>query len=506
MAVRWLWRPDFELVEYCRLICYMITYVLFCELVYYFMFVEKYSFITSFIKEAKTKESWANTMESMKMPLIIADKNSTVVFSNESSQEIVQSQEKKDQFIRKLIEEQNHPLQYYKYCNKNYSIKSQQVFFNGNDCYLFIFQDITDVIQKEEKKFINMLIATITHELRSPLNIISTILKTLNPDKQQDLISKALSACMIQESLINDILDVSKIENGKINIIPHPCNMLQCTKDVIDLFCLQTDSKKVTLTLVENTPIPHLLSIDEKRYKQVLINLLSNAIKFTTKGYIKATIQYKTPIWQCQVEDTGVGIKNDDFPKIFTRFGMATSNMAVNSSGSGIGLNLVKQLCELMGGGVSFSSIYLKGSLFTFSVKAEQIEQINLPMKEISKSVKSQKEIIIIDDNQMNLFAAEKLFESLKVIHKEFQDPTEGLEYILHHLNNIRIAFIDLNMPHMSGYEVASALSDTDLYLVCLSGEDSEHVEEECKKYGFDDIMEKPISFKKIEALLNDHL
>jgi len=486
--VRWIWKKDFELKEYLRFIVFSIVVIFQGMLVYYYMFTNKYSLIVSVVEEEKTKNGWSETMNLLETPIVIAHQQ-RVIYNNKMSADICE-----EKAINNVVDV------YTDTHGHRYSVKMQRVFFNALNCVLYIFQDVTEVIKREENKFLNMLIATITHELRSPLNIISTILKILFSNlngEPRDMASKALSACIMQENLINDILDISKMENNKFIINLAPCDIKKCMFELITLFKFQTDTKEIGLKCIFEGEREYVLMLDEKRFKQIVINLFSNSLKFTSTGYIAFAFSYKTPNLFCKIEDTGLGIKEEEKQKIFTRFGMAGSNLTINKSGTGLGLHLCQEIAKSMNGNITFDSTYGKGTTFIVQIQAEESKLSDNLIDSLPD-----KEVVCVDDSTTNLFVLKALLKKMGIKNSMFDDPIKCIEYVRKNQTGICVVLIDLNMPQMSGYDVAKSLLDTRIPLICLSGEDSDAVKDKCLKYGFIDVLEKPLSFERLRQLL----
>ena len=498
---RWFPKRGEHLQEYYTFILYGVAFCLQCILCFYCEYIGKTQLIDTHNKVHPKNNAWTKVIELIELPIFIFH-NSNILLSNSYANKLFSSLDKQIAVLSALQSNSHLDLN-----GKKYSAQTQSIVFNDIQCTISILYDNTNLVNDEQQICVNKMVSSITHELRSPLNIISTILKLIadNPTKDnRALVSKGLSACMIQENLINDIIDISKITNGKLTINNQPTNIVECSNDIVSLFQIQTDPTKLDLKFITQGEVPSYLLIDEKRYKQIIINLISNALKFTKSGSINFTLNYSAPYLHGKVDDTGIGIKAEDFAKIFTHFGMVESSSSLNKSGSGIGLHLVKQLCQLMGGDISFTSTYLKGSSFEFKVSALGMEGMNHPVVQ-HICIDYEKEIVAIDDTQMILNVLKALFERLQLPHKEFRDPIEATTYVLQNSSCIRMALIDLNMPKMDGYEVAAALRNTGIHLVCLSGEDCDTVSKRCLECGFNEILEKPISYQKLKELLAHH-
>ena len=255
-----------------------------------------------------------------------------------------------------------------------------------------------------------------------------------------------------------------------------------------------------SLNLIE--PFPEIVIIDERRFKQVLLNLLSNSAKFTSTGFIKIESSYQNNCIITSVYDSGVGIPKIEHSKIFTKFGTIQANSSINNSGSGLGLNLCKKLCSLMGGDISFKSDpHVLTTSFSFWIPAPIGEIVIQSSKVIS--IKSPT-ILHIDDDFMSICILDSYATKIGITHYSYSLSEEAISFLeksnSHY--NIDIAFIDINMPFMNGYETVKKIRPLLplARLYALSGEDRNSIIEKCIEAGFNDVIEKPISYETYKA------
>ena len=251
-------------------------------------------------------------------------------------------------------------------------------------------------------------LANMSHELRTPLNGIlgyTQILKHNNNlnQKQNDSIDIIRKSSEHLLMIINDILDISKIESGKMELIITEFNLRRFLKTIIDMIKIRADQKQIDLICEINENLPQNVKGDEKRLRQVLINLLSNAVKFTDHGSVNFNIVYKDKCISFYIQDTGIGIPNDKIEDIFQSFKQLDFKQSY-TEGTGLGLAISKRLIQIMGSNINVKSELNKGSTFWFSLKLEEIKSIDeiqidkLPEKsidnqKIEKNIKP-KEII----------------------------------------------------------------------------------------------------------------
>jgi len=222
-------------------------------------------------------------------------------------------------------------------------------------------------------------LANISHEIRTPMNAIlgmSELILREGPSQiVLDYANTIKNACRNLLGIINDVLDISKIESGKLEIIPINYQLSSVLNDVIGIIKMRADSKKLPFVVLLDSNLPCQLFGDEIRLKQILINLLNNAIKFTHKGSIQLIASGE---WiddhiclKFTVKDTGIGIRPEDLPGIFSAFQQLDTKKNRNIEGAGLGLSISRQLAEMMGGHISVESVYGKGSTFTVTVMQE---------------------------------------------------------------------------------------------------------------------------------------
>jgi len=222
-------------------------------------------------------------------------------------------------------------------------------------------------------------IANVSHELRTPLNGILGFTQLFKQDKnlnaeQQDGVEVIHRCGEYLLTLISDILDLSKIEVGRIELYPADFNLESFMSSIIDLFKMRTEQKGIAFNVQKNTPLPYVVHGDEKRLRQIIINLLSNATKFTKEGSVTLIVHYEENKLHFQVSDTGIGIATDEVDKIFDPF-QQVGDPRYKPEGTGLGLSLTKTLVELMGGEIQVDSVL--GQATTFSIVLDLPESMN---------------------------------------------------------------------------------------------------------------------------------
>jgi predicted ATPase/signal transduction histidine kinase/CheY-like chemotaxis protein len=363
-------------------------------------------------------------------------------------------------------------------------------------------------------------LAHMSHELRTPMNAIigmAALMLKSDPTPEQ-----ARFARIIRKSsedlltLINDLLDLSKIEAGRMEIASQPFAVRECVQDAVELLTLTASTKGIELSYTVAPDVPAFVLGDATRLRQVLLNLLSNAIKFTDQGWVMLRVaRGQDPDQLCvAVQDTGVGIPHSRITRLFTVFTQADSSVALKYGGTGLGLAICKQLVQLMGGAIWAESTPGKGATFHFTIKARRatgaesapLSATEAPHPDRKSGNAHPLRILVVDDNAINRALASAMLKKLG--YESIATATTGTEAVHAVREQIYdVVLMDIKMPDMDGMTATQIIrSDKSIAsqprIIALTARVSPEVLEICLQAGMDDYVSKPMTFESLTAAL----
>ena len=380
-------------------------------------------------------------------------------------------------------------------------------------------------------------LANMSHEIRTPINAImgmnEMVLRECENDNIRIYSENIQSASRLLLSLVNDVLDFSKIESGKMEIVCDNYYLDVMIHDVVNLIRGKAEQKNLEFYVEVQKEIPNQLFGDELRNRQIIGNLLNNAVKYTQEGSVSLKITYDTSEPEdgeqnriellIQVSDTGIGIRQEDMGKLFGNFERLDLEKNRNIEGTGLGLAITKKLAEAMGGSVEVTSEYGRGS--TFSVRLPQKVVDSTPIGEFEMGAVAETDtqgvymekfhapearILVVDDNNMNLMVVKGLLKKTKVQIVTCNNGRECLERM--QKEHFHIILLDHMMPGMDGMEVIKRTQTlennrcTSTPIIALTANALKGMKEMYLEAGFTDYLSKPVDGEKLEQMVRKYL
>ena len=367
-------------------------------------------------------------------------------------------------------------------------------------------------------------LSSMSHEIRTPLNAIVGLSEDMQsrnncPDDMKQDLEDVVSASKTLLEIVGNIIDINKIESEKMEVVEVPYNFKEEIESLTRICCTRIGNKPIEFHLNIAEDIPHELFGDKVHIKQIVNNLLTNAIKYTEKGNINLNIRCINKDDTCTlfitVQDTGRGIKKDDIDKLFTKFERLDVEKNTTTEGTGLGLAITKHLVEMLGGKINVQSIYKSGSIFMVTIP-QKISKMSKPLSDHNKNEKnkfkvdySNKTILVVDDNKLNIKVALRSLEPLNF--KEIDTCYNGQE-CLDKINSGKkydCILMDIMMPVMNGEEALKKLQEIDGFntpVIALTADAISGSEEKYKSLGFIAYVAKPFSKDTIKMKLDNIL
>jgi len=376
-------------------------------------------------------------------------------------------------------------------------------------------------------------LANMSHEIRTPINAVIGMNEMILRECEDDAVLEYAGNIDIAShnllAIINDILDFSKIESGKMEIVPNKYKLGEALNDVVTMIELKAKQKGLGFAVNVHKELPDLLYGDDVRIKQILLNLLNNAVKYTAKGLIKLNVTGETDKTSnmvtliMTVEDTGIGIRQEDIEGLFNHFQRLDLDANRNIEGTGLGLAITHNLVKMMGGKVEVQSVYGEGSVFTVYLTqpilgegciGDFVQNYRKSAGRLQKYKNSytapDASVLVVDDNQINLQVVKNLLKKTQMQVTTCMGGAEALEYMC----NVRydVILLDHMMPGMDGIETlqrAKELQENknkDVAIIALTANAVSGAREMYMEVGFTDYMSKPIVGKVLEEKLADYI
>ncbi len=411
---------------------------------------------------------------------------------------------------------------------------------------LWVVEDI-DKEKKDREKLIDMseravaaneaksaFLSNMSHEIRTPINAVlgmnEMVLRESNDPSVISYSESIRTAGTTLLGLINDILDFSKIEAGKMEIIPVDYDLATVLSDLVNMIQTRLDAKGLMLITDFDGSMPHLLHGDEVRIKQIITNILTNAVKYTETGSVTFTVTYEKVeeeqdciLLKVAIKDTGIGIKQEDMAKLFSKFERIEEERNRTIEGTGLGMSITQSLLSMMNSKLEVSSVYGEGSTFGFSLKQyvrkwDAMGDYNEAHKSSVASRRKYHEkftapdahILVVDDTVMNLLVFTSLLKSTQVRIDTAESGDDGIA--LASKNKYDIIFLDHMMPHKDGIETLHEIQaaennpNRNTPMICLTANAISGAREKYLEAGFNDYLTKPIESARLEEMICEYL
>ena len=368
---------------------------------------------------------------------------------------------------------------------------------------------IAEKANEAKSKFL----ASMSHEMRTPLSAIMGFVELMLREETDDETRKEF-LCVIKRNgehllrIMEDVLDLSKIQAGKMSIKKERVDTSNLLKEVCDLFKRSAGKKNINFRTEISANVPSFVYSDNGRLKQIILNMVGNAIKFTEKGHVRLRLNYSAPQLIIQVDDSGIGIAKEKQEYIFEPFTQADSNIHNKYGGTGLGLSLTKQICEALGGKFRLvKSSPGSGSCFEATVfsplckNTEKPDEVKVEEKVNFHGLK----ILVVDDIKDNLILVDEYLRPTKAMVHLASSGEEALWLVSENVYDVIL--LDIRMPKMSGFEVNLKLKSLGITspVIALTANAMKFENDKMKKAGFDRCITKPIDpsvlYDSIKAL-----
>jgi len=370
-------------------------------------------------------------------------------------------------------------------------------------------KDLADTASLAKTQFLSNM----SHEIRTPLSAIlglTEILKTKNlSGEEKEYIQLMYQSSKLLLSLVNDILDIDKIESGKMELSREQFSPRILFKNIINTFKHAIEDKGLEVkTKIDSSTQVNLVLGDSSKMAQIYTNIVANALKFTQKGYIEfkygESIENGRLLIKTSISDSGIGIPKNKIPVIFDRFTQVENGLKKRHGGGGLGLAITKELISVMGGSIKVKSKFNKGTKFSIELSFPLSEQSYIGT-DLSEKDLSHLKILIVDDNMLNRIVLKKMLEQINITPMLTENGHSALE--LTNESNYDLIFMDVHMPELNGFEVTKTIREKNKEIIIfgLSADVTKESIKEGIASGMNEYLTKPLEKSKLYKMLLDY-
>jgi len=380
----------------------------------------------------------------------------------------------------------------------------------------------------------SQFLANMSHEIRTPVNAVmglnEMILRESNELNIREYSVKVSHASESLLSVINDVLDISKIEAGKMTVIPVEYSLAGMLDTLVNMISLKAESKGLEFKLTYDDTLPSMLYGDDVKLRQVITNLLSNAVKYTPSGTVDLIVSgsrsLDSQILRFEIKDSGIGIKPEDMGRLFANYERLEERLNHGVEGTGLGLSITSHLLRLMGSSLEVSSTYGKGSTFAFNIHQDIVDSTPIgPIESLitqkardfdyhESFIAPNANVLVVDDTELNLFVFSSLLKKTKIKIDTASSGFECLELV--NKKHYDIIFMDHMMPTMDGIETLEHIKEmketienfpcATTPVIVLTANAISGMKEMYLSKGFDNFLSKPVEFVKLERMICQYL
>ncbi|MDH6017926.1 ATP-binding protein [Vibrio splendidus] len=363
---------------------------------------------------------------------------------------------------------------------------------------------------EESERATRDFVAMINHELRTPLNGLLGSAELISDTKlsssQREIVNNLSQSGEFLRTIINDLLDFSKINAGMLDLIPKKFALHDLRNTIESIFVNRAIEKQIEFNISVASSVPSHFQGDLERITQLFVNLIGNAIKFTEEGHVNVDIEWDKNQFVFSVEDTGVGIAESAHKTLFEPFTQADNSSSRNYEGTGLGLAICRKLVALMNGVIGVTSVVGSGTTFTISIPL-QVVDVPAESDSVARGFESEVElsllkVLVVDDIKMNQIIIQQMLRKHEIEPATASNGVEAFE--LASDNEYDIVFMDCRMPVMDGFEATEKLRDKGYVksIVALTAGTTLEERERCIQCGMDDILSKPYTANDLKEML----